>query len=236
MTDEPQAANIEKPPLSAEEYDQKIKLLCCAYDELSKLSYCCLSAVLPREASILVAGAGTGAEIVQFARLKPDWSFCGVDPSGEMLALARRKIRANNLGNCIRLVEGYVDDLGTGEAFDGAACIMVLYFLKDDGAKLGFLRSISERLKRGAPLVLIDGCGDPGSRAFDKAAAYWKEYPIMHGVDPGLVDKIFHEQVMKTVHFVPEPRMVELLEEAGFTDIFKFYSGFLYTGLTACKR
>ena len=235
MTSEQKKGNIEKPPLAAEEYDKKIKLLCCAYDELSKLSYCCLSAVLPQQARILAAGAGTGTEIIQFARLKPGWSFCGVDPSGEMLALARQKIAANNLGNSIQLIEGYVDDLEAGENFDGATCIMVMYFLKDDGAKLGLLRSINQRLKRGAPLVLIDGCAEPGGREFERAVAAWKQYPIMHGVDPGLVDKIFHEQVMKTVHFVPEPRIVELLKEAGFTDVFKFYSGFLYTGLTACK-
>src|SRR5512135_1194641 len=156
MTSDPRAGNFdERPPVRIEDYDKSIRFFCGAYEEMFKLSHCCLRARLPEHASLLIAGAGTGMEICEFAPLNPGWSFCGVDPSGDMLALARRKISGKKLTNRIELRKGYVDELEDEETFDGATCILVMHFLKDDGSKLALLQSIRQRLKQGAPLVLI---------------------------------------------------------------------------------
>ena len=93
MTMKTRDGNFDKtPPVGVEEYDKAIRSFCGAYEEIFKLSYCCLKAALPKRAKILVVGAGTGMEIMEFGPLSPDWSFHGVDPSANMLDLARRKI------------------------------------------------------------------------------------------------------------------------------------------------
>jgi tRNA (cmo5U34)-methyltransferase len=143
----------EKPPVNVEEYDKSIRLFCGAYEEMFKLTHCYLRAILPKQARILVVGAGTGMEISEFAPLNPGWSFCGVDPSANMLALARKKICEKNMACEIELIKGYVDDLKDEEVFDAATCILVMHFLKDDGTKLALLESICKRLKSGAPFV-----------------------------------------------------------------------------------
>jgi tRNA (cmo5U34)-methyltransferase len=237
MADKPQDGNFDKtPPVGIEEYDAAIRSFCGAYEEIFKLSYCCLKAVLPQQAKVLVVGAGTGMEITEFAPLSHDWSFYGVDPAAKMLALARKKISEKKIGNKIRLVQGYVDDLTDKESFDGATCILVMHFLKDDGAKLDLLMSISRRLKPGAPLILVDGCGKPGSKAFQENLKAWKQYPVMHGLNPDYVENAFNKTIMKMVQFVPESRIIELLKEAGFRHIFKYFSGFLYSGWTAFRK
>ena len=237
MTDKPQDGNFDKtPPVGVEEYDSAIRSFCGAYEEIFKLSYCCLKAALPQLARVFVVGAGTGMEITEFAPLNPEWSFVGVDPSAKMLFLARKKMSEKKIRNKIRLVQGYVDDLTDKEGFDGATCILVMHFLKDDGSKLDLLKSISQRLKPGAPLTLVDGCGKPGSRAFKENLKAWKQYPVLHGLKPDYVEKAFSQTIMKMVQFVPESRILELLKEAGFTNVFKYYSGFLYSGWTAYKR
>lgn len=93
MTVTSKAGNFdEQPPVKIEEYDKSIRQYCGAYEEMFKLSHCCLRARLPEHAKVLVVGAGTGMEISEFAPLNPGWSFCGVDPSADMLlALARKK-------------------------------------------------------------------------------------------------------------------------------------------------
>jgi tRNA (cmo5U34)-methyltransferase len=236
MTDKSRDGNFDKtPPVSVETYDSKIRLFCGGYEEIFKLSYCCLNAVLPWNARVLIAGAGTGKEIAEFAALSPDWSFCGVDPSSHMLSLAQKKISEKKLAADISFVQGYVDDLHDKTDFDGATCILVMHFLKDDGSKLGLLKSICQRLKPGAPLVLVDGCGDPASKTFRETLNAWKQYPIMHGEDPKEVEKAFNDIILKMIQFVPEARILELLNEAGFDNVFKYYSGFLYNGWTACK-
>lgn len=238
MTGKSRDGNFDKtPPVGVEEYDTAIRSFCGAYEEIFKLSYCCLkAAALPKRAKILVVGAGTGMEIIEFGPLSPDWSFHGVDPSANMLDLARRKIAEKEIGNKINLAQGYVDDLIDKEGFDGATCILVMHFLKDDGAKLDLLKSINRRLKHGAPLVLVDGCGTRGSRAFKENLKAWKQYPVMHGLKLDYVEKAFSKTIMKMVQFVPESRILELLKEAGFTNVFKYYSGFLYSGWTAYKK
>jgi tRNA (cmo5U34)-methyltransferase len=225
----------ERPPVKVEEYDKSIRLFCGAYEEMFKLSHSCLRARLPRRAKVLVVGAGTGMEICEFAPLNPGWSFCAVDPSGDMLALTARKLAEKNLTNHIELRKGYVDDLGANDVFDSATCILVMHFLKDDGSKLALLESVGKRLKHGAPFVVIDGFGEPGSPEFDEITASWKHYPILHGVPGETVENAFSEVIMKMVNFVPESRILELLRTAGFTGTFRFYSGFLYGGWMSYK-
>jgi len=236
MTFRSQAGNFdEKPPVKTEKYDKSIRLFCGAYEEMFKLSHCCLRARLPKHAKVLVVGAGTGMEICEFSPLNPGWSFCGVDPSANMLALARKKILEKNLTSEIDLRKGYVDDLKDEEVFDGATCILVMHFLKDDGAKLALLESICKRLKHGAPFVLIDGFGEPGSMDFEEIKMAWKHYPIISGVPGETVENAFTEVIMKMIQFVPESRILELLEMAGFTRVFRYYSGFLYGGWMGYK-
>jgi len=236
MTFRSQAGNFdEKPPVKTEKYDKSIRLFCGAYEEMFKLSHCCLRARLPKHAKVLVVGAGTGMEICEFSPLNPGWSFCGVDPSANMLALARKKILEKNLTSEIDLRKGYVDDLKDEEVFDGATCILVMHFLKDDGAKLALLESICKRLKHGAPFVLIDGFGEPGSMDFEEIKMAWKHYPIISGVPGETVENAFNEVIMKMIQFVPESRILELLEMAGFTRVFRYYSGFLYGGWMGYK-
>jgi len=236
MTQKTQEGNFDKkPPIKIEEYDTSIRLFCGAYEEMFKLSHCCLRARLPENAKVLVVGAGTGMEISEFAPLNPGWAFCGVDPSADMLALAREKIFEKNLTNEIELIKGYVDDLKDEAVFDGATCILVMHFLKDDGTKLELLKSISRRLKRSAPLVLIDGFGEPDGMDFEDITMSWKHYPIIHGVPCETVETTFNEVIMKMVQFVPEARILELLRMAGFTRVSKYCSGFLYGGWLGYK-
>jgi tRNA (cmo5U34)-methyltransferase len=237
MSSPPKSGNFdEKPPMNVEEYDKFIRLFCGAYEEMFKLTHCCLRAMLPKQARILVAGAGTGMEILEFAPCNPGWSFCGVDPSAEMLALARKKFSEKNLAGEIKLKKGYVDDLKEEEVFDAATCILVMHFLRDDGSKLELLESICKRIKTGSPFVLIDGFGEPGSKDFEKIKIAWKNYPIISGVPGETVENIFNEVIMKTVQFVPESRIIELLEAAGFTRVSKYFSGFLYGGWMSYKK
>lgn len=237
MTENMDNGNFDNaPPVDVAQYDQSIRLFCGAYDEIFKLAHCCLRASLPTEAEVLVVGAGSGTDILEFAPANPQWSFCGVDPSANMLSLAKSKISEKNLSNEIQLVQGYVDDLDEEKTFDAATSILVMHFLEDDGSKLEYLKSISQRLKPGAPLVIVDGCGDRESITFQNTLNAWKQYPILHGVEPEAVENAFKDVILQKVRFVPGSRMLELFDQAGLTNPFKFYSGFLYSGWTIYKQ
>ncbi|MGV8057714.1 MAG: class I SAM-dependent methyltransferase [Smithellaceae bacterium] len=236
MTLPPKAGNFdENPPTKVEGYDKSMRQFCGAYEEIFKISHCCLRARLPGKARVLIVGTGTGMEIAEFAPLNPGWSFCGVDPSADMLTLAQKKIEEKNLTGEIKLIKGYVDDLQDNDVFDGATCILVMHFLPDDGAKLALLHSIFKRLKHGAPFVIVDGFGEPESPDFEEIKMSWKQYPVIKGVPEEIVENAFNNVIMKMLRFVPESRIRELLSETGFTRVVKYYSGFLYGGWMGYK-
>jgi len=118
--------------------------------DLQRMAAILLAERAPAEAEILVLGAGGGAELAVFAAARPGWTFLGVDPSRQMLDLARDRL--GPYLDRIRLLEGYIDDAPDGP-FDGAACLLTLHFLPRD-ARLATLRALHRRMRPGAALVV----------------------------------------------------------------------------------
>lgn len=155
------------------EYDDTAHKIIPGYHIIYELTQHLLKVGLNKDASILVAGAGTGKEIIAYSEMNPRWHFTGFDPAESMLSIARKKVAAASLLNKISLVHGLIDDV-TEENFDAATSILVMHFLPDDGTKLHFLRGIADKLKSGALFVLVDLEGEIGSDAYNTMNSAWK--------------------------------------------------------------
>lgn len=231
------ASNFDRnPPVSIIQYDDSIRLFTAAYEQLFAMAYAYLRATVKDNADLLIVGAGTGMEICTFGEKSRRWNFTGVDPSAEMLAIAREKIAKREMEFRVKLFRGYVHDVPEVPVFDGATCILVMHFLPDDGAKLHLLKSIGQRLKRGAPLILVDAFGDSSTEAFARTVEAWKTFVKTKGVNPQFVEDGFSGQILKRLQFVPEDRIMSLLDEAGFERPHRFYTGFLYGGWMTIKK
>lgn len=216
------------------EYDDIAHEIIPAYHSLYELAQHLLRDKLGKDPKILVAGAGTGKEIIDWSQHNPDWSFTGFDPAEPMLSIARKKVAAAFLENRISLVQGLITDI-TEEKFDAATSILVMHFLPDDGTKLNFLKGISDKLNPGAPIVLVDVEGKIGSDEYNTLSAAWKNQQIFKRDD---VDKVNEEFELreKEVHFIPQNRIESLLEEGGFIKIHKFFKAYLFGGYIAEKK
>ena len=215
-------------------YDRRVRILIPAYDALQELAASLLGSVLAADARVLVAGAGTGNEAVSLATANPGWTVTGFDPAGEMVRIARAKVEKRGLGGRVRLIEGFADALGEGEIFDAATAILVMHFLPDDGSKDAFALEISKRLKPGAPFVLADLEGDPSSDGFAALMRAWRRRMRSLEVEADKVEETM-TNIMKNVKFVPESRLREILENAGFEPPVKFFGGYLAGGYFAVK-
>jgi tRNA (cmo5U34)-methyltransferase len=214
-------------------YDAAVSLAVPGYETMHTMSLACLRAYLPQQATILVVGAGTGKEIVHFGQANPDWQFLGIDPSKDMLNVARQKIASQKLGDRVTLQQGTAKDVLEETYYDAATNIMVMHFIPDE-EKQKFLADISEHLRPSAPLVLTTLCVEKESADLNLLMpaihAYWQ----INGLPPERIKEVV-EGFNSTVSPTSEAQIVTLLKNAGFRDIVRFYTGLWVSGWLAFK-
>lgn len=183
--------------------------------------------ILQPGAQILIAGAGGGREIETLGASNADYRLVGVDPSPDMLRIARATVDAHEWSGRTTLVEGTVCGLPDGAHFDAATALFVMHFLPDDGAKLDFLRSIRRRLKPSAPYIHVDVC-------FDDAAMFARLQPVYarHASLGGLAAAAATDIAAKVgaMPIVSEAIIHQRLAKAGFTLVAPIYRGLWYAG------
>lgn len=213
-------------------YDTLVERLIPGYSSLARLSVSLLAAspLAHRQgAAVLVAGCGSGAELLEARSLRPDWQLTGLDPSATMLAIAQRKLQAP-----INWIQGTVEDLPPEPSFDGAMAVLVLQGLPDDGSKLRFLTSLSRSLRSGAQVVLVDQMQPERNGIEEQLIAARQIFQA------GLADGEWlqtQKEALGDVHPIGLARLSGLLEATGFSDplpVFRAldYEGFLVQRLS----
>lgn len=212
-------------------YEALARRLIPGYATLFPMVSAIIDPDLPHGARVLVVGAGTGVELVNFKRIRPDLRLHGVDPSRQMLNLARRRVAETGEAEGISFQLGYAADMPPVPRFDAATLINVLHFVPDDGSKAALLGDIARLLRPGGVLVLFDLHGDPGSEEHERYMPAWRRYWRIRGMTPEEM-ATFEERIRHGIHFAPAERVVALAREARFTEPRRFYKSLLYGGWT----
>lgn len=222
------------PPVAANEYNNLVEMAMPGYSAMHTMVKAILKCRLPENAHLLIVGAGGGTEILRLSQGNPQWKILGVDPSSNMLAIAQQKIEQNSLSQQVSLFNGYVQDLPLTPLFDAATSILVMHFLPDDGSKLTFLQNIAQRLNSSATLFVVDVFGNKDTPEMEERISFVAAYRQEMGMP---YEK--HLEMMKPfnngVHPVSEAREEELLQQAGFGNIMRFYTGLWVSGWIATK-
>jgi tRNA (cmo5U34)-methyltransferase len=197
------------------------------FDALQRMVDQILSESVPDDGRVLVVGAGGGLELRFLAERHDRWSFDGVDPSADMLRLA--KATMGSLAHRATLHEGYVTDAPEGP-FDGATCLLTLHFVPAD-ERLSTLREIRRRLRPGAPLLTIHHSA-PGGHA----RRVWLERSVRFAsgaaADPD--QTATSAGVMDDRLPILTPAQDEaLLLEAGFSGVETYYAALSFRGWIA---
>ncbi len=229
---EGEAPLFDRTPELSADYERGPRWFIPGYDASHAISAVLLRDRIGDAGRILVVGAGGGVELSVFARECPGWRFVGVDPSAEMIALARRKLDAAGAGARAEFVQGQVED-APRERFDAATAFLALHFVPDDGRRLRALREIHSRLAPGAPLLLIDGCTERGTERFEEDLRLYAAFALRSGAPRETVERAVQMQREGVVHPVPHAREEALLREAGFREARSFYQGLWIFGWIA---
>ncbi|WP_414621674.1 class I SAM-dependent methyltransferase [Calothrix sp. CCY 0018] len=221
-------------PMAGSEYDEIAPLALPGYEAMHQMTLACLRAKLFDEANLLVVGAGTGMELVRFGKGNSKWQILGVDPSENMLAVAKNKIEQYGLSEQVKLFQGYTNDLPDTPIYDAATSILVMHFIPDDGGKLAFLQSIAQRMKSSSTFILVDVFGEKGTDDFQEMISLVKKLWEETGITEAKKAEIL-ETMEKGVNPISETRVLQLLKQAGFGKVIRFYTG-LWVGGWMCVK
>ena len=197
------------------------------YADLHRMAMLLLAERAPQHSDILVYGAGGGLGLKAFGEAQPGWRLVGVDPSAEMLDLARETL--GPLLTRVDLRQGYMEAAPQGP-FEGAACLLTLHFLQRD-ERLAVLRDIRRRVKPGASFVIAHHSYPEGSEPIDCLAR------SMMFADRGVQDVAgasrSAQMMSKQLPILSAVEEEALLEQAGFSEIALFYASFSFRGWVA---
>lgn len=222
------------PPVATSEYDKMTQMALPGYEAMHTMVKSILLSHLPELANLLIVGAGSGMELIKFGEGNSQWQMLGVDPSSNMLAIAQLKIEQHGLSERVKLFQGYTHDLQATPMYDAATCILVMHFVPDDGSKLALLQSIVQRMKLSATFILVDVFGEKGTREFEQMISVMKVFWSEMGMDLQRRMELL-EAINKGVYPISEPRVLELLQQAGLENTIRFYTGLWVGGWVATK-
>ena len=233
-------------------YEQLVTQLIPGYASLARLGVALLAAsplASAQGASVLVAGCGSGAELLEARAQRPDWQLTALDPSAAMLALARARL-AGQAG--IDWQQASVESLEARARFDGALAVLVLQALPDDGSKLAFLTALARSLRPGGQVVLVDlmqperspiqqqlrearlGFQRASGLAADATVVDRGTLPIP-GVDPAAKVALIAD-LTTGLHPIGLSRLTALVEAAGFGDPAPVYQALDVEGFLLQRR
>jgi tRNA (cmo5U34)-methyltransferase len=190
------------------------------FDGLQRMMSMLLAETVPTRGEVLVLGAGGGLELNTLAGDHPNWTFDGVDPSGDMLDAAKHT--AGRHLDRIRLHQGYVETAPEGP-FDAAVCLFTFHFIAR-AQRLPTLLHLRRRLNSGAPLVLAHISMPEQTRST------WIARHVAYAqTDPSKVEQARHALATRLTILAPEEEEA-MMQEAGFSEVSLFYAALGFRG------
>ncbi len=199
-----------------------------ALNDIYRMSALLLAERTPSNGRVLVVGAGGGMELKSFAQSFPDWQFDGVDPSVEMLNLAKNSL--GSLAARVQLHHGYIEAAPMGP-FDAASCLLTLHFIPE-AERYRTLREIHARLKPGGAFVAMHYSVSQNLSEREPWLSRCAEFAISSGIDPEQARSSV-AAIGKQLPILSPEQDEELMRNAGFSGISVFYVGLAFRGWVA---
>lgn len=197
--------------------------------DVHRMAAVLLAESTPADGRVLVVGAGGGMELKFFAEANSGWQLDGVDPSAEMLSLAKTAL-GPLASSRVQLHQGYVEAAPMGP-FDAASCLLTLHFTTEE-ERLRTLREIHARLKPGGVFVAMHYSISQNHPERELWLSRCAEFAISSGIDPEHA-RTAAATIGKQLPILSPQQDEELMQKAGFTEINVFYVSLAFRGWVA---
>lgn len=222
------AMNPFDDPQAVATYAEQPPKLVPGFADLQRMCMLLMAERAPQDARVLVLGAGGGLELDLFARTHARWQFDGVDPSAEMLRLARNRVQAHS--SRVRLHHGYIYDAPSGP-FDAACSLLTLHFIARE-ERLRTLVEVRHRMRPGAPFVAAHFSFPQEASKRERWFLRNKAFAIASGIAPDNAERA-RAGISSQLPILSPEEDESLLRNSGFTDVELFYAAFGFRGWVA---
>jgi tRNA (cmo5U34)-methyltransferase len=226
--------NDNTTPHLAVQYDAKIGATVPFYDIFHSETIDLVRAINPNPQAWLDTGCGTGTFVLSAMKVFDTTRFTLVDPSQEMLALAKTKLRQIDSTRITELEAVSSESLNLeAESFNVITAIQCHHYLDAEGRRVA-TENCFRMLKPEGLYVTFENirpCSSLGSKIGLKR---WKQYQISQGKSPQEADnhikRFGHEYFPITI-----AEHIDLLKAVGFSVVELFWASHMQAGFYAIK-
>ncbi len=161
---------------------------------------------------VLDLATGTGDLAVDIARMHPDATVIGLDPSRQMLAIALRKLVSRGLADRVTLVRGDAQHLPYRDAEMDAATIA--FGIRNVPDRLAALREMARVVRPGGRVAVLE-LGEPRRGLLARAARFHTRHvvPRLGALLSGAREYRYLQRSIAA--FPPSAEFAQLMERAG---------------------
>ena len=161
---------------------------------------------------VLDLATGTGDLAVDIARMHPDATVIGLDPSRQMLAIAERKLASRGLADRVTLVRGDAQHLPYRDAEMDAATIA--FGIRNVPDRLAALREMARVVRPGGRVAVLE-LGEPRRGLLARAARFHTRHvvPRLGALLSGAREYRYLQRSIAA--FPPSAEFAQLMERAG---------------------
>lgn len=205
-------------------YNDTIRKRIVGYEYIFTLMADLIAAENINAKHVIVVGAGGGQELSTLAPILPDAHFTAIDPSDNMLMLAKARVAQENIDAHITYV---ADELVATdvETADILTCHLVLHFLKAHEAKRALLAQMAQSVRIGGRLFLSSINGDTDSESFKAQLKAWERFAIRNGVKPHQWEA-FAQSFGRELMPISSAQLMADIESVGLHVVQKYYQAY----------
>ncbi|MBM7542267.1 class I SAM-dependent methyltransferase [Amphibacillus cookii] len=210
---------------TVQKYQQTIRNKIPGYDLMYEQMLAIIEASLaPQE--LLIVGAGGGQELLILGNRYPQAFYTALDPSENMLELARKRISYVSLK--VDWQETTLDNISIKKQYDVVTCHLVLHFLKEE--KEAFLEQISKKVKPEG-LLFISAIMEEEKT---KTLPFWIQHMKFYNISVADCER-FAASFNKTTHPLPTSMLQKILQRNGYETIIPYFKSYAIEAYVAKK-
>jgi tRNA (cmo5U34)-methyltransferase len=225
--------NNNKTPHKSSEYDEKVRKTIPFYECFHHQTIDLVKTIKPGVKKWLDAGCGTGFLIEKALEVFGNCVFVLADPSGEMLAEAKRRLR--NYKNIEYLGPVKTEDINVtvGKEYDVITAIQVHHYLKMEDRKRTTINCY-KLLKDNGIYITFENIRPENDEMIDSQLDRWMNFQLLQGrIEKEVVE---HRKRFGVKYFpIKVSEHLEVLDSAGFRIVEIFWLSYLQAGFFCMK-